>query len=152
VHTNSFIYFDVTFQKNEMKKIIAAGGLVLNDNNELLMIFRRQKWDLPKGKIDEGESIEACALREVKEETGLKKLSSGKFIDITVHTYTDPYLNEDVIKETHWFKMYAPNHQLLIPQSDEGIEKIEWVNDENLQEKLQNSYANIIEIISKLKQ
>ena len=152
MHTNSFIYFDVTFQKNEMKKIIAAGGLVLNDNNELLMIFRRQKWDLPKGKMDEGESIEACALREVKEETGLKKLNPGNFLDITVHTYTDPYLNEEVIKETHWFKMYAPNHQQLIPQLDEGIEKIEWVNGDDLQKKLQNSYANIIEIISKLKQ
>ena len=53
------------------KKIIAAGGLVFNDKNELLMIFRRGKWDLPKGKLDEGEDIEDCAVREVKEETGL---------------------------------------------------------------------------------
>jgi 8-oxo-dGTP pyrophosphatase MutT (NUDIX family) len=133
-----------------MKKIIAAGGLVLNDNKELLMIFRRGKWDLPKGKLDEDESMESCALREVEEETGLKKLKLAKFIDTTIHTYTDPYSNEEVIKETHWFKMYAPNNQQLIPQLDEGIEEIEWVNNKGLQEKLQNSYVNIIEIISKL--
>src|SRR5206468_6844376 len=102
-----------------MKKIIAAGGLVFNDDNELLMIFRRNKWDLPKGKLDEGESIEACALREVKEETGLKKLNLIKFINTTLHKYSDPYLNEDVIKETHWFKMYAPDNQQLIPQAVE---------------------------------
>ena len=79
-----------------MKKIIAAGGLVLNEKNELLMIFRRNKWDLPKGKLDEGESIEACALREVKEETGLQKLKLEKFIDITFHDYADPYLDQQM--------------------------------------------------------
>jgi 8-oxo-dGTP pyrophosphatase MutT (NUDIX family) len=134
-----------------MKKIIAAGGLVLNEKNELLMIFRRKKWDLPKGKLDEDESIEACALREVKEETGLQNLTLEKFINITLHEYEDPYLNEKVIKETHWFKMYAPNNQQLIPQLSEGIEKIEWVSDAMLPEKLQNSYVNILEIIEKLK-
>ena len=133
-----------------MKKIVAAGGLVFNDDNELLMIFRRKKWDLPKGKLDEGENIEACALREVKEETGLQTLNLEKFINITLHTYTDLYLNEDVTKETHWFKMYAPNNQPLIPQLIEGIEKIEWVNNKNLHDKLQNSYANIVEIIEEL--
>jgi 8-oxo-dGTP pyrophosphatase MutT (NUDIX family) len=134
-----------------MKKIIAAGGLVLNEDNELLMIFRRKKWDLPKGKLDEGESIEACALREVKEETGLQTLKLEKFINTTLHTYTDLHLNEEVTKETHWFKMYAPNNQPLTPQLNEGIEIIEWVNNKNLQDKLQNSYANIIEIIEQLK-
>jgi 8-oxo-dGTP pyrophosphatase MutT (NUDIX family) len=134
-----------------MKKIIAAGGLVLNDDNELLMIFRRKKWDLPKGKLDEGESIEACALREVKEETGLQNLNPGKFINTTLHTYTDPFLNKEITKETHWFKMHAPSNQQLIPQSDEGIEKIEWVKNENLEEKLQNSYPNIIDIVKQLK-
>ena len=59
------------------KTIIAAGGLVLNEKNELLMIFRRGFWDLPKGKVDEGETLEQCAVREVKEETGLQNIRLG---------------------------------------------------------------------------
>ncbi len=133
------------------KKIIAAGGLILNEKKELLMIFRRSKWDLPKGKLDEGEKIEDCALREVKEETGLKNVRLEKFIAITLHEYLDPYSNEDVIKETHWYKMFASANERLVPQADEHIEKIEWVDLKNLQEKLVNSYANISEVIKKLK-
>src|SRR5215469_11706824 len=84
------------FLKEIMKKIIAAGGLVFNDKNELLMIFRRGKWDLPKGKLDEGESIEACAVREVQEETGLN-VELQSFIGLTYHEYFDKYSEKDVI-------------------------------------------------------
>lgn len=133
------------------RKIIAAGGLVLNENNELLMIFRRSKWDLPKGKLDEGESIEECALREVKEETGLTHLQLKELIGITEHEYHDEHTHKDVIKETHWYKMISPNGEKLIPQTEEGIEAIEWVNNKNLAEKLQDTFPNIIEIICKLK-
>jgi len=134
-----------------MQKIIAAGGLVLNDNNELLMIFRRGKWDLPKGKLDEGEKIEDCALREVQEETGLQQIKILDFLGETFHEYFDEYSKTDVVKETHWFKMHAENGQPLIPQTEEDIEVIEWVDENNVLEKLQNSYPNIIEIIEKLK-
>jgi mutator protein MutT len=133
------------------KKIIAAGGLIKNDKGELLMIFRRGKWDLPKGKLDEGEKPEDCALREVKEETGLQNVSLVKFIGLTYHEYFDKHINEDVIKETHWFEMYAPGKQKLIPQKEEGIEEIEWVNEKNIHDKLSNSYPNILEIIEKFK-
>lgn len=132
------------------KKIIAAGGLVLNDKNELLMIFRRGKWDLPKGKLDDGESIEDCALREVKEETGLQKVSLEQFAGLTYHQYFDTYSNQEVIKETHWFTMYAPGMQELVPQTTEDIEVIEWVDKKNVPGKLNNSYPNIIEIIEKM--
>jgi len=133
-----------------MKKIIAAGGLVLNDKKELLMIFRRGKWDLPKGKLDGGESIEDCALREVKEETGLQKVDMEQFAGLTYHQYFDTYSNGEVIKETHWFKMHADGTQPLIPQTEEDIEIIEWVDKKDVSNKLNNSYPNIIEIIEKM--
>ena len=131
------------------KKIIAAGGLVFNDENELLMIFRRGKWDLPKGKLDEGEDIEDCAVREVKEETGLENVSIENFTGLTFHEYFDTHLYEDVRKETHWYKMKAKGMQALIPQTEEDIEIIEWVDAKHIPGKLENSYVNIIEIIQK---
>ncbi len=60
------------------KPVTAAGGLVENEKGEVLLIFRRGKWDLPKGKLDPGETIEQCAVREVEEETGLKNIELKK--------------------------------------------------------------------------
>ena len=131
------------------KKIIAAGGLVFNEKNELLMIFRRGKWDLPKGKLDEAETIEDCAIREVKEETGLENVTLGNFAGITFHEYFEPRINDDVLKESHWYKMHAAGNQPLIPQTEEDIEIIEWVDTKHIPLKLENSYANIVEIIQK---
>src|SRR4051812_26195302 len=98
------------------KKIFAAGGLVTTDKNELLMMFRRGKWDLPKGKLDEGESLETCAVREVQEETGLKDVVLEGLVGITYHEYFDKYSDVDVIKETHWFAMKAKREDKLVPQ------------------------------------
>ncbi len=133
------------------RKIIAAGGLVSNNRNELLMIFRRGKWDLPKGKLDEGESIEACALREVEEETGITNIALGKLIAVTYHHYFDEWISEEVTKETHWFAMKILDDQKLIPQTTEGISEIKWVNETEMNECLQNTYQNIIDIIDKWK-
>jgi len=135
-----------------MNKIIAAGGLVTNENNELLMIFRRGKWDLPKGKLDEGETIEQCAVREVQEETGLKDVTLQNFIGITNHEYFNTYTNEDVIKESHWYAMSAAPGQQLVPQTTEDIEDIEWVRKEILDIYLNNSYPNIVDIVERFLQ
>ncbi|NCI50050.1 NUDIX domain-containing protein [Sediminibacterium roseum] len=133
----------------EKTKIIAGGGLVLNDAGALLMIFRRGKWDLPKGKLDAGETILACAVREVKEETGLKDVEHGELIGITYHEYFDPYLKEEVIKESHWYAMRARGEQQLLPQTEEDITEIKWVSGEELEACLENSYPNVVEIIKK---
>ena len=129
------------------QKIIAAGGLVTNENKELLMIFRRKKWDLPKGKLDDGETIADCAVREVKEETGITDLKQGPFIGTTLHEYADNHIKKNVIKETHWYKMYAKKNAKLIPQEEEDIEKIIWADKKKIKECLKNSYRNIAEII-----
>lgn len=133
------------------RKIIAAGGLVTNDQNELLMIFRRGKWDLPKGKLDKGESIERCAVREVEEETGIRDIQLGALIDITYHDYFDPWSKEEVTKETHWYAMSIKGKQALIPQTEEDITDIQWINDTTLSKCLSNSYPTIIDIIDKWK-
>ncbi len=129
------------------KKIIAAGGLVLNEQKEILFIFRRGKWDLPKGKLDDNETITACAVREVEEETGLKNITLGNFITKTNHEYFDKWINEEVIKETWWYEMFASNNEQLIPQTEEDIEQIIWSNTSTVQKCLLNTYPNIIEVI-----
>jgi mutator protein MutT len=134
------------------KKIIAAGGLVINEKNELLLMFRRGKWDLPKGKVDEGEKLETAAVREVQEETGISKLELGNLIGITHHEYFEKKLNEDVMKETHWFAMRADRNENFIPQTEEDIENIIWADEAELKECLKNTYPNIKEIIEKFKE
>jgi 8-oxo-dGTP pyrophosphatase MutT (NUDIX family) len=131
------------------QKIIAGGGLVLNDTGGLLMIFRRGKWDLPKGKLDDGETIEACAVREVMEETGLLHVERGELIEITSHEYFDPHLKKDVVKETHWFAMRARGEQVLTPQTEEDITEIKWVSGEELETCLENSYDSVVDVITK---
>lgn len=132
--------------ENERKVIRAGGGLLLNENHELLMIFRRGSWDLPKGKLDEGETMEACALREVEEETGVGNLLLGELLGITRHQYFDPYIQEEVIKETHWYSMNVKGSPALIPQTEEDITDIRWVPLQEVSELLKNSFDTIREI------
>ena len=130
------------------KKIIAGGGVVVNEKNQVLFIYRRKKWDLPKGKLDPGEDIKACAIREVMEETGIRNLTIGKLIIVTTHSYEEKGLNMQ--KETHWFEMKAStiDNSILTPQLEEGIEKIEWVSLENLEEYLSEAYTTIQQVLN----
>ena len=127
-------------------KIIAAGGLVENELGEFLFIYRRKFWDLPKGKLDAGESIEICAIREVMEETGLKNVEISSFICKTYHEYFDKWIGEDVIKETWWYKMTSSSRQELIPQITEEIEQIIWVSKEDAATMLLKTFPTIIEV------
>lgn len=99
--------------------IVAAGGIIYNDKNEILTIFRRGFWDLPKGKVDKGETIEHAALREVEEETGaVAKLRNGNALR-TYHCYI--MKGKDCIKETYWYDMDLVDASNLKPQAEEDI-------------------------------
>jgi 8-oxo-dGTP pyrophosphatase MutT (NUDIX family) len=131
--------------KRNMTVIEAGGGLVHTDVGTVLLIFRNGKWDLPKGKIDEGESASAAALREVYEETGLNQLQLEAPLTTTYHTY---HQNENLIlKESHWFLMKSPQQQTMIPQLEEGIEKCEWVKLDVLATYLENTHPSIIDVL-----
>jgi 8-oxo-dGTP pyrophosphatase MutT (NUDIX family) len=127
--------------------IIAAGGIVVNPNKEMLWIFRRGFWDLPKGKLDPNETIEACALREVMEETGVSNLVLGDLIMTTTHLYHDMYLNTEVEKTTYWYKLTTDQLQDGIPQTEEDIEAIAWVKKEDIAPYLAKTYETIKQVM-----
>lgn len=131
--------------KRKFVFIQAAGGLVHIAGNRFLLIFRHGKWDLPKGKLDAGESLETCAAREVKEETGLTHLTLEKPLCITYHTYRQD--GKDFLKESHWYLMTASDAQVLIPQIEEDIEKCEWVDTDKLVPYMENTHPSILEVL-----
>ena len=142
-------YVDQLFTKFISNKIIieAAGGMVINSNNQLLMMLRRGQWDMPKGKLDDGESIEECALREVEEETGLATLSLEQKLQITYHTYKIG--SQVVIKPSHWYLMKFSGTEIPIPQTEEDITEIRWVNKSQATELLGLMFPSIREMVEK---
>ncbi len=129
--------------------IEAAGGLVLNPKREILFIFRRSFWDLPKGKIDEGETVADAAVREVMEETGLEKVKLDKPLLDTYHTYR--LKKRRILKKTYWFSMSAPE-QNLIPQKEEDIEQAIWMDLETFQSRPRTIYGNIQDLLNQWKE
>jgi 8-oxo-dGTP pyrophosphatase MutT (NUDIX family) len=129
------------------KVILAAGGVVENEKGEFLLIYRKKHWDLPKGKMDKDETMEECALREVEEETGLNNVQIGALIDTTIHHYEEN--GEQIAKKTAWYRMKASSSNNLVPQTDEQIEDVKWVKTTELQPYLQNTYANIKQVLDK---
>jgi len=129
------------------RQIIAAGGLVTNPMGQILWIFRRGYWDLPKGKLDDGETIQSCAVREVMEETGITDIQLHELLCFTNHTYFDKFLNEEVIKRSYWFHMTIPDMQQGQPQISEDIDKIEWHDLGKARHCLDQTYPTILEVI-----
>ncbi len=127
--------------KSKIKTIYASGGIVKNKKSEVLFIFRRGKWDLPKGKADKGESKKQTALREVGEETGVKELVISKFFRTSFHIVRSN--KKYYLKETTWYLMNSNYEGDLIPQIDEGIKSVKWKNLKQVKKIKERTFKNI---------
>jgi 8-oxo-(d)GTP phosphatase len=127
------------FVKSRFTVIKAAGGVVTK-KEKVLFIYRLGKWDLPKGKFDKGESPEACAVREVEEECGVKVKITRKICK-TWHTYT--HNRKSILKKTYWYEMELISDAGMKPQKEEGIEDIRWLNHADSKIALVNSYPSM---------
>ncbi len=138
----------------EFKKLFriieAAGGLISKPNGDILFIKRLGKWDLPKGKMEKGESREESAVREIEEETGLREVELKDFINTTYHIYTERN-GDKVLKYTHWFEMFFDGKDTSKPQIEEGITEVAWKNRNQIEnEVFPNTFKNIQLIINEL--
>ena len=124
----------------DFRIIHAAGGIVTDENDDDLMIFRYGCWDFPKGKVEEGEDWETAALREVEEETGLRDIRITRPYPNTYHTYT--LHDTPILKITQWYDMHAPQ-QSLTPQTEEDISQAVWVQKDEVAERMSESYLSL---------
>ena len=132
--------------KKKLKTIVAAGGIVKNNENQILFIFRKGKWDLPKGKIEKNEKVDEGALREVVEETGIKKIKIDRFFDTTYHIIKTK--KQYFLKETHWYKMKSNYKGKLRPQKSEGIRSVRWKKIKEAKEIKKKTFRNISIILT----
>ncbi len=158
VNTSNFILFglDQRFMLSQVLScfqcIEAAGGVVFNEQDEVLLIYRRGSWDLPKGKIEADETMKFAAIREVEEETGLKGVELVRPIrftkidnDATYHSY---FIGDTIaMKVSFWYEMKALSNEILIPQAEEDIEEVRWVKKEALVSYFTNMYPSVIDVL-----
>lgn len=152
VHAGIFLHASL----DELKKafwrkftvVQAGGGLVQNEKKEMLLIFRRGHWDLPKGKLDDGESLEQCAVREVEEETGLQNVSLKKKLVTTYHTYHEGA--RFILKESHWYLMKTSGAQPVTPQAEEDITAVQWVKKKDMESYAQQTFPSVRDVLALL--
>ena len=133
--------------RSHYKWVEAAGGVVTNvDSGKQLFIFRRDYWDLPKGKLDDGEAPAEAALREVEEETGLEQIELGPALPTTYHTYRSKKDNR-ILKPTYWYRMRTEQQELL-PESGEGIELAQWRRIQEVLDGGEPLYASLRALLS----
>lgn len=125
--------------------VTAAGGIVFHPEKGMLWIRRHGRWDLPKGKIDRNEKVERAAIREVEEETGIRKISIRAPLGTTHHAYREK--NSLILKTSHWFVMETEKpDSKLIPQLNEGIMEVAWADENSVQEKIDDTWASLKEL------
>ncbi len=131
---------------NRLYTIIdAAGGVILNDAKEVLMIYRLNKWDLPKGKMEGRETIMETAIREVEEECCITVNCLDDYF-VTYHTYS--HKKRRILKRTYWYKMELLSDENMAPQLDEGIQDLKWMNRNQMHNALKNSYSSIKHVLN----
>jgi 8-oxo-(d)GTP phosphatase len=135
------------FLRDQFKIIKAAGGVIYKDD-ELLMILRFGKWDLPKGKLEKAENPLLCAVREVEEECGLKVKVEEK-LPSTWHSYN--MKGKRIMKKTHWYLMKCTDDTEMKPQIEEDIEDLKWMDKGEVKLALKNSYSSINYLLKKIK-
>lgn len=131
--------------KSDFKIVEAAGGVVRRKDGRFLAIFRRGKWDLPKGKVEKGEFYKQTALREVKEECGLTELEVGKRLFDTYHTYSEN--GKNILKRTVWYEMILNGDQEPVPQTEEDITGFMWFDYQSVSEIMKNTYESLKDTI-----
>jgi 8-oxo-dGTP pyrophosphatase MutT (NUDIX family) len=123
----------------------AAGGAIRRKDGKLLAIFRRGKWDLPKGKVEKGEFYKQTALREVQEECGLNDIEVGKRLFDTYHTYNEG--SKKILKRTIWYEMLLTSNEKPVPQTEEDITEIKWFDYQDLGDIMKNTYESLKDTI-----
>jgi 8-oxo-dGTP pyrophosphatase MutT (NUDIX family) len=132
------------FVKSFFTIIEAAGGVVRRKDGKILAIFRRGKWDLPKGKVEKGEFYQQTALREVQEECGLTQLDVVRKLFDTYHVYHEN--DKAILKRTIWYEMKLIADEQPVPQVEEDITEIKWFDNQNISEVMKNTYESIKDI------
>jgi 8-oxo-dGTP pyrophosphatase MutT (NUDIX family) len=128
----------------------AAGGIVQDIDGNILMILKRGMWEFPKGKREDGESCEQCAMREVQEECGVAGLSIVLPIAQTFHIYREPCDNVQYIKRTQWFAMLCNGSPMPQPQAEEDITQAAWLPPQQAMEYAEKSYPMVKDLLKKL--
>ena len=124
----------------------AAGGLVRHTSGRFLFIEKKGRLDLPKGHIEPGEEAEACALREVSEESGIRGQTIVKPLEPSYHTYT--WEGISYLKKTSWFLMKYNGEMITEPQIKEGITKVEWLLPDELNKIKGSAWLSLMDMIN----
>jgi len=136
----------VSTLKKDFRIIKAAGGVVRNAKNQILVIYRNNKWDIPKGKVEKDESTREAAIREVEEECGIKHLKLNDKLISTYHIYASK--GGLILKKTNWYNMTCLVDQKLTPQKEEGIDEVKWVKSDFFSTPGLSTYKSLKEVIN----
>jgi 8-oxo-dGTP pyrophosphatase MutT (NUDIX family) len=157
VRQNHILYFPTEEALNNFfeayrktfHNLVAAGGAVRDERGNILFIWKRQKWDLPKGKVEPHETPEESAQREIREETGLSELRLVRYLMETYHIYQER--GDWIFKTAHWFLFETAGVQPPVQvQAEEGIERYLWAKPSEVPFLYPQSYGTIREVIEKV--